>query len=124
MFGQLNTGGASQVASVVKSLPANGGDVRVAVQPLGWEDPLEEDTATHSSILAWRIPQTEEPTGRMVHQRRKESDKTETTQHNTKQRFLTLKNQHICHKACSLNSIILNHLKTQILIYLAFCFQM
>ena len=56
MFGQLNTGGASQVASVVKSLPANGGDVRVVVQPLGWEDPLEEDTATHSNILAYRIP--------------------------------------------------------------------
>ena len=66
MFGQLNTGGASQVASVVKSLPAKGGDVRVAVQPLGWEDPLEEDTATHSSILAWRIPWTEEP-GAIVH---------------------------------------------------------
>ena len=31
------------------------------VQSLGWEDPLEEDMATHSSILAWRIPQTEEP---------------------------------------------------------------
>ena len=31
------------------------------VQPLGWEDPLEEDMATHSSILAWRIPWTEEP---------------------------------------------------------------
>ena len=29
---------------------------------LGWEDPLEEGTATHSSILAWRIPWTEEPT--------------------------------------------------------------
>ena len=28
---------------------------------LGWEDPLEEGTATHSSILAWRIPWTEEP---------------------------------------------------------------
>ena len=28
---------------------------------LGWEDPLEEETATHSSILAWKIPQTEEP---------------------------------------------------------------
>ena len=28
---------------------------------LGWEDPLEEDMATHSSILAWRIPWTEEP---------------------------------------------------------------
>ena len=33
------------------------------VQFLGWEDPLEEDTATHSSILAWRIPWTEEPGG-------------------------------------------------------------
>ena len=30
---------------------------------LGWEDPLEEDMATHSSILAWRIPWTEEPGG-------------------------------------------------------------
>ena len=29
----------------------------------GWEDPLEEETATHSSILAWRIPWTEEPGG-------------------------------------------------------------
>ena len=33
------------------------------VQSLGWEDPLEEGTATHSSILAWRIPYTEEPGG-------------------------------------------------------------
>ena len=33
------------------------------VQSLGWEEPLEEDTATHSSILAWRIPWTEEPGG-------------------------------------------------------------
>ena len=31
------------------------------VQSLGWEDPLEKETATHSSILAWRIPWTEEP---------------------------------------------------------------
>ena len=30
---------------------------------MGWEDPLEEDMATHSSILAWRIPQTEEHGG-------------------------------------------------------------
>ena len=36
-------------------------DVRDGVQSLGWEDPLEESTATHSSILAWRIPWTEEP---------------------------------------------------------------
>ena len=31
------------------------------VQSLGWEDPLEEEMATHSSILAWKIPWTEEP---------------------------------------------------------------
>ena len=33
------------------------------VPSLGWEDPLEEETATHSSILAWRIPWTEQPGG-------------------------------------------------------------
>ena len=33
------------------------------VQSLGWEDPLEEGIATHSSVLAWRIPGTEEPGG-------------------------------------------------------------
>ena len=33
------------------------------VRSLGWENPLEEDMATHSSILAWRIPGTEEPGG-------------------------------------------------------------
>ena len=33
------------------------------VRSLGWEDPLEEGMATHSSILAWRIPWTEEPGG-------------------------------------------------------------
>ena len=31
------------------------------VQCLGWEDPLEKEMATHSSILAWKIPRTEEP---------------------------------------------------------------
>ena len=33
------------------------------VPPLGWEDPLENGMATHSSILTWRIPWTEEPGG-------------------------------------------------------------
>ena len=33
------------------------------VQSLGWEDPLEKEVATHSSILAWEIPWTEEPGG-------------------------------------------------------------
>ena len=45
---------------VIKNLPANGGAVR---ETLGWEDPLEEGMATHSSFLAWRIPWTEEPGG-------------------------------------------------------------
>ena len=35
----------------------------IQVQSLGWEDPLEKGMATHSSILAWRIPWTEEPGG-------------------------------------------------------------
>ena len=49
---------ASLVAqSVVKNQPAN------AVQSLGREDPLEKEMATHSSILAWRIPWAEEPGG-------------------------------------------------------------
>ena len=33
------------------------------VRPLGWGDPLEEEMATHSSILAWEIPRTDEPGG-------------------------------------------------------------
>ena len=40
---------------VLKNLPANAGDVRTWVWSWGWEDPLEEQMATHSSILAWRI---------------------------------------------------------------------
>ena len=46
------------------------------VQSLGWEDPLEKGMATHSSILAWRIPWTEEPGG-LSPWGRKESDPTE-----------------------------------------------
>ena len=41
---------------VVKNLPANAGDVRDAGSILGQEDSLEKEMATHSSILAWRIP--------------------------------------------------------------------
>ena len=46
------------------------------VQSLGWEDPLEEGMATHSSILAWRIPWTEEP-GRLQSTGSKKLDTTE-----------------------------------------------
>ena len=48
------------VAQLVKNPPAM---QETWVQSLGWEDPLEKGTATHSSILAWRIPWTEEPGG-------------------------------------------------------------
>ena len=51
---------ASLVAQMVKSLPAV---QDTWVQSLGSEDPLEKGMATHSSILAWRIPWTEEPGG-------------------------------------------------------------
>ena len=49
--------------SVVKNLPAMQKTQETQVRSLGWEDPLEEGMATHSSILAWRIPWTEEPGG-------------------------------------------------------------
>ena len=47
--------------SVVKNPPAMQELQETKVGSLGWEDPLEEGMATHSSILAWRIPWTEEP---------------------------------------------------------------
>ena len=49
--------------SAVKNLPAMQDSQETQVQSLGQKDPLEEGTATHSSILAWRIPWTEEPGG-------------------------------------------------------------
>ena len=49
------------VAQTVKNPPA------MQVRSLGWEDPLEEVMATHSSILVWRIPGAEEPGGATVH---------------------------------------------------------
>ena len=51
---------ASRVAQMVKNLPAM---QETQVQSLGQEGPLEEEVATHSSILAQRIPWTEEPRG-------------------------------------------------------------
>ena len=52
--------GASLVAQLVKNLPAM---QETQVRFPGWEDPLEKEMATLSSILAWRIPWTEEPGG-------------------------------------------------------------
>ena len=58
--------GASQVVLVVKNPSADAGVIRDVGSILGQEDLLEEGTATHCSILAWRIPWTEEPGG-LVH---------------------------------------------------------
>ena len=59
MFAENRIGkGNFPAGSVVKNLPAK---QETQVQSLGWEDPLEKGMATHSSILAWSIPWTEEP---------------------------------------------------------------
>ena len=60
---QYSFTGSSQVVLVVKNLPANAGSKEKWVWSLGWEDPLAEGMATHSSLLAWRTPWTEEPGG-------------------------------------------------------------
>ena len=51
---------ASLVAQTVKNMPAM---QKTCVPSLGRKDPLEKEMATHSSILAWKIPWTEEPGG-------------------------------------------------------------
>ena len=66
---------ASLVAQRVKNLSALW---KNQIPSLGWEEPLEKELATHSSILAWRIPWTEEPGGL---QGCKESDMTEQLTH-------------------------------------------
>ena len=64
--------GASLIAQLVKNLPAV---QEPWVRLLSWEDPLEKELATHSSILAWRIPWTVEPGG-LQSMKSQESDKT------------------------------------------------
>ena len=61
MISSLGQLGATLVTQMVKNLPAM---QETQVQSLGSEDPLEKRMPTHSSILAWRIPRTEE-TGRL-----------------------------------------------------------
>ena len=58
--GVLSILGAPLVAQMVKNFPAI---QETQMQSLGWEDPLKKGMATHSCILAWRIPWTEEPGG-------------------------------------------------------------
>ena len=58
--GDILNKGASLLAQMVENPPTI---QETRVRSLGWEDPLEKGMATHSSILAWRIPWTEEPGG-------------------------------------------------------------
>ena len=58
VFRGQEVGWASLVAQIVKNLPPK---QETPIQSLGQEDPLEKGVANHSSILAWRIPWTEEP---------------------------------------------------------------
>ena len=48
---------------MIKNQPAMQELQETQVQCLGWEDPLKEEMATHSRIVAWRIPRTEDPGG-------------------------------------------------------------
>ena len=56
----MNITGASLVAQQVKNLSAM---QETGIRSVGWEDPLEKEMATHSSLLGWRIPGTGEPGG-------------------------------------------------------------
>ena len=78
------------MAQTVKNLPAMW---EIRVRSLGQEDPLEKGMATHSSILAWRITQTEEPGGHSPRDR-KESDMTERLTH------MHLSIENILHASC------------------------
>ena len=77
----------SLMAQMVKNLPAR---QETQVQSLGWENPLEKGMATHSSILAWRIPWPEDPGGLS------ESDTTERLTLRVLQELHMLDLQNLC----------------------------
>ena len=67
--------------TVAKNLPVNAETQETWVWSLGWEDPLEQEMATHYSILAWKIPRTEEPDRLYGPWGHKESDMKENQHH-------------------------------------------
>ena len=74
------------MAQVVKNPPAVLETQETPVRSLGREDPLEKKMKTHFSILAWKIPWTEEP-GNYSPWGSKESDTTEATEHNKSMKY-------------------------------------
>ena len=83
--------------SAVKSPLAMQEPQEMRVPPLGWEDPLEEGMAAHSSILAWRIPWTEEP-GRLLSTGLQRVDTTEATENAGTRRDTYRSSYKIIHK--------------------------
>ena len=73
----MSSFGASVIVQLVNNLPAM---QETWVLLLGWRDPLEKEMATHTSILTWRIPRTEEPGGPQS-MGSQESDTTEQLNH-------------------------------------------
>jgi len=66
-YSKPSTDGAIPMACLVAQMVKNLSAIQeTQVQPLGWEDPLEKEMTTHSSVLAWKIQWTEEPDGSMV----------------------------------------------------------
>ena len=89
------------------------------VRSLGWEDLMEMGTATHSSILAWEIPWTEEP-GKLPCMGGKESNRTEATEHAENTRKKDLQNNTL--KATEIDlSYMLPSRPSKILTCLALC---
>ena len=86
-------------SSAIKNSRAMQESQEPQVQSLGWEDPPEEEMATHSSILAWRIPRTEE-SGGLSPWGCKESDVTEVTLH-TGQLYIRIMNAVVAFSAFS-----------------------
>ena len=83
---------------MVKNPPANSGDAGLI--PGGQEDPMEKEIATHSSILAWEIPWTEEP-GRLESMWSQKSQ-TWLSGYNNKDNLLTFQLPGLCYKNCFL----------------------
>ena len=77
------------MARWVKNMPAMQETQEIYVRFLSWEDSLEKAMATHSSVLAWRIPWTEEPGG-LQSIGHKKLDMTEVTEHTCIQRIMIL----------------------------------
>ena len=76
--------------SEVKTPPVLQMTQEIRIQSLGWEDPLKEEMATHSSVLAGKIPWTEKPSG-LWSMGLKESDTTEVTEHTHTHTYTTQK---------------------------------